>query len=113
MNSQYSIFEHSGVLILQVPNLLNEFENKKILEAANTRIEEGFSNFVVDLSGTEYMNSVGLNFLISMKKKSMQLEGQLILVNPSNKIVSLLEITKLRDKFNLKPTVEEALKALA
>ncbi len=107
----YTISEYNAVNVLEIKTLLNELDNKKILEAIQSRIEGGTANFVVDLSELDFMNSIGLNFLISAMTKSRDNGGLLTVASPSEQVIKLLEITKLKSFFKLSPTVEEALKS--
>lgn len=113
MNKQYSLSSQNEIQILKVSNLFNEFVIRDILKAAQAKIEKGFSKFVVDLSAVEYMNSVGLNLLINLKTKSKDLGGQVAVANASDKIIRLLEVTKLKPMFRLTASVDEAIQSLS
>ncbi len=104
----YAIHEHEAIQVVQVNSLLNEWENKVILKEVKNRVEKGFSSFIVDLSELDFMNSVGLNFLLSMMSTSNESGGSLAVANANEQVLSLLKITKLREMFNLTQTVEEA-----
>jgi len=108
MNPNYNITKAENVQILEVRNLLNEYVNKEILQAVQSKIDEGFSNFVVDLKQIQFMNSVGLNFLITLKARSNDNGGRVAVANASGKVVQLLEMTKLRPIFQVNNSVEEA-----
>ena len=103
--SQYN----NNIQVLSVKSLLNEYDNKSILKEVQHFIEKGFANFIVDLSMTEFMNSVGLNFLISVMKKSRKSGGDLCVANAPKQVINLLEITKLKSHINLSPSVEDAI----
>ena len=105
----YSISTHNHIQVLAITDLLNELHNKAILTDVQNRIEQGFNKFVVDLSQLSFMNSVGLNFLLLMLSKSQNSGGELAVVSPSDQVVSLLEVTKLRPHFRLQPSLEMAL----
>jgi anti-sigma B factor antagonist len=112
MTQLYSISETETIQILQIAGLLDEVENKKILNDALVCIKEGNSNFVVDLGKLEFMSSVGLSFLIQLMKNTQQSGGNLAIANASTQIVRLLEMTKLRPMFQLTTSVEEAVRFL-
>ncbi|MCB0615344.1 MAG: STAS domain-containing protein [Phaeodactylibacter sp.] len=112
MNPNYNITKQESVQVLEVKNLLNEFANKEILQAVQSKIDEGFSNFVVDLKQIPFMNSVGLNFLIMLKARSNDKGGQVAVVNASVKVMELLEMTKLRPIFQVNNSIEEAVASL-
>lgn len=105
----YTISEQNNVQILQVTELFNEHDNKTIVKAIDTCIAEGHYNFIVDLANLNFMNSVGINFLIGMMKRTAQYNGKLALANPSKQVVSLLEITKLKPLFIIKPSIETSM----
>ncbi len=105
----YTIHQHQTIQVVKVENLLNEMSNKKILSDVQSYIEKGFNKFVIDLSDLNFMNSVGLNFLLSMMKNSEKSGAKLAVANANAQIIGLLEITKLKKMFNLKPSVEKAL----
>ena len=113
MSTQYSLSNHDQVQILSVNNLLNEYENKKILSVALSKIDEGFPNFVVDLSNIEFMNSVGLNFLLALKSKTKDSGGKLAVANASKRIVDLLEMTKLLKMFRLVDSIEAGVQSFS
>jgi len=105
----YSISDHNTVQVLEVQSLFNETDNKEILRDVQSRIEKGLNKFIVDLSKLDFMNSVGLNFMISILTQSQQSGGNLTVVNANKQVVSLLEMTKLTAFFDLKPSVKDAL----
>ena len=105
----YTIHQHQTIQVLKIESLLNEMSNNEILQDVQSYIEKGFNKFVIDLSDLSFMNSVGLNFLLSMMRNSKKSGGHLALANANDQIIGLLEITKLKQLFNLKPSVETAL----
>jgi anti-anti-sigma factor len=105
----YTIQQHQAIQVVKVENLLNELTNNEILNDVQSYVEKGFNKFIVDLSDLHFLNSVGLNFLLMMMKKSEKTGGEFAVANANEQIVGLLEITKLKNMFNLKPSVEKAL----
>lgn len=104
----YAIHEHEAIQVVQVNSLLNELDNKLILTDVRQRMASGFQEFIVDLSELSFMNSVGLNFLISMMTSSKASGATLAVANANEQVISLLEVTKLRKMFTLTQSVEEA-----
>jgi len=102
----HTISEHNATQIVEVHELLNEIDNKLIFKDIQSRIENGFDNLVLDLSKLDFMNSVGLNFLLMLLRTSGE---KLTVANPSQQVLKLLEVTKLKALFKVAPSVEEAL----
>ena len=112
MDHVYELSRSGDVKLLRVRSLLNELTNREILELAQTCLDEGYGDFIVDLEEMPYTNSVGLNFLISLRVRCLDGAGRLIVANASDKILQLLDITKLRPLFQLTDSVDDALRLL-
>ena len=74
-------------------------------------IESERKKVVIDLSQVEWMNSTGLGILISGYTKLRNHEGVLKLANVTDKIQSLLTITKLVTVFETFDSVDDAVKS--
>ena len=109
MDQAYAFSQSGDIKVLRVKNLLSEFTNREILVQAQDCIDQGFTKFVVNLEGMPYTNSVGLNFLISLQARCQDREGALVVAQVSDKIIQLLEITKLQPLFTITDSVEDAL----
>lgn len=109
MDQSYEFSQSGNIKVLRVNSLLGEFANREILSQAQDCIDDGFTKFVVSLEGMAYTNSVGLNFLISLQARCQDHDGAVVVAHVSDKIIQLLEITKLRPLFTITDSVEEAL----
>ncbi len=109
----YSISQKDTIQIVSVQDLLSEFDNRQIITDIELHLDKGLNKLIVDLSRLDFMNSVGLNFLISLMTKSRKKGLSMAVANPSMQVLQLLEMTKLKSFFTLKPSVEDALKALS
>ncbi|MCD6249007.1 MAG: STAS domain-containing protein [candidate division Zixibacteria bacterium] len=74
-------------------------------------IESDRKKIVIDLAKVEWMNSTGLGILISSYTTLRNNNGELKLANVTDKIQSLLTITKLVSVFDAHDSVEEAVKS--
>jgi len=74
-------------------------------------IKQNKKQVVVDLSGVDWMNSTGLGILISGYTTLRNNDGSLKLANVTDKIQSLLTITKLVSVFEAYDSVDEAIQA--
>ena len=109
MNGLYHISNENDVQVLSIRTLVNEIANREIMEAVESRMDRGFLDFVVDLSNIHYMNSVGINFLILIRRRLRENGGRLAVVHASDKVKQLLDITKLRQMFFLSDSLEDAM----
>ncbi len=103
----HTISEHLPTQIIEIHQLLHEYDRQAIVNDIEQYIGKGFDQLVIDLSHLPYLNSVGLNFLLRLLRDH---DGNLSLANPSDQALRLLEVTRLKARFQLFPTVEEAIK---
>ena len=68
---------------------------------------------VVDMSGVQSMNSSGLAMLIEAMKTMKDAKGDLKIAAATEKIESLMAMTKLTTIFELFPTVKKAVASFA
>ena len=105
----FSFSEKHGVQILQIDNLLNPLDNQEIVHAVEDKIKEHFTEFIVDLSNMDYMNSNGLTFLISILTRSRNAGGDVAIANLSENIRKILLITRLNSAFSIHESIDSAL----
>jgi anti-sigma B factor antagonist len=74
-------------------------------------IDGGKKNIVVDLSKVKFMNSSGLGMLIGALTTMRNAGGDLRIANATDKIESLLIITKLITVFQHHRSVDDAVKS--
>jgi anti-sigma B factor antagonist len=74
-------------------------------------IETNKKKIVIDLAGVDWMNSTGLGILISSYTTLRNHNGDLKLANVTDKIKSLLTITKLVTVFEAHDSVEAAIES--
>ncbi len=104
----YSIQEQQEIQVLEVDNLISEFDNREILREVIELIEDGANRFIIDLEKLEFLNSAGLNFLISVLTRSRNAGGDTIIANVSEEASRLLVITKLKQVFTTATSVASA-----
>lgn len=56
---------------------------------------------VIDLSGVAFMGSSGLASLLKASRRAERLGGRLVLRAPSQAVLDLLDMTRLRDRFTV------------
>ncbi len=100
----------NGVAILEPAGKIMGGSDATLLhERLHEHIDGGVKKVVIDLSRVDWVNSTGLGILISGLTTMRNSGGQLKLANVTEKIQSLLTITKLVTVFESHDTVEGAL----
>lgn len=69
-------------------------------------------NVILDMGGLVYMNSTGLNIMISVLTNTRKTGGQVLLANVSHGVRQLFVVTKLDTVFPILESVELALEKL-
>ncbi len=101
--------EKYGAVVIELKgNVMGGDDTKDFNELLHKLVDEGKINIVVDLSEVKFMNSSGLGMLISGLTTMKKINGSLKLARVTEKIESLLIITKLVTIFEFYESVEEA-----
>ncbi len=100
---------HGNVAVLQVKgNLMGGPETVEVHDKVKELVGKGFNRVVLDLSKVKWVNSSGLGAMMGAMTTVRNAQGDLRLTGVTEKVQSLLMITKLVTIFETFPTVEEA-----
>jgi len=102
--------KYSAVVIDLKGNVIGGPDSEKFSKLLHDLLDEGKKHVVVNLGSVKFMNSSGLGMLISGFTTMKNGGGSLILANATEKINSLLVITKLITIFENFESVDEAVK---
>lgn len=103
------VHEKYGAVVIELKgDVMGGDDTKHFNELLHKLIDEGKKNVVVDLGSVKFMNSSGLGMLIGGLTTMKKSDGQLKLANVTEKIESLLIITKLITIFESHESVDEA-----
>ncbi|MBT1004435.1 STAS domain-containing protein [Paenarthrobacter sp. DKR-5] len=97
-----------GIGVIRPVGRLNMVSAPQLNSAVAGLIDEGTVRLVVDLSGTDFIDSSGLGALISGLKKTRQSGGDLRLASPTAQITAVLELTSLNKVLRPASSVAEA-----
>lgn len=102
--------EENGVMVIEPKGkIMGGPESTELHDLLHDLIDQGKKNVVIDLGKVDWMNSTGLGLLISGLTTLRKSGGELRLANVTDKIQSLLTITKLVTIFKSFDTVDEAI----
>jgi|SRR3989304_5942791 len=105
--------KYEAVIIELKGNVMGGEDTKDFNDLLHKMIDAGKKNIVLDLSGVKFMNSSGLGMLISGLTTMKKAGGLLKLAGTTEKIESLLIITKLITIFESFDSVDEAVKSFS
>lgn len=99
----------SGVVVVRVEGQLVVGNRGELKEFIQKLLERGDRRFVLDFSGTGYIDSSGLGALVSLARKVREEGGDLRLSALNEDLRSLFELTKLDTLFAISDTPAQAL----
>jgi anti-sigma B factor antagonist len=104
--------EKYGAVVVELKgNVMGGPEAQEFSDLLHKLLDEGKKNVIIDLSETKFMNSSGLGMLISGYTTVKNGGGVMKLANATEKIESLLVITKLITIFEHFTSVDSAVES--
>lgn len=105
--------EKYGAVVIELRgNVMGGPEAQEFHTLLHNLLDEGKSHIIVNLAHVKFMNSSGLGMLISGYTTIKNGEGKFVLANATDKIESLLVITKLITIFEHYQSVDKAVEAV-
>jgi anti-sigma B factor antagonist len=108
----FNVSERYNCVVIEFKgNVMGGPDAVNLNEKLHELIENDKKNVVVDLSKVKFMNSSGLGMLIGALTTMRKADGDLRIANATDKIESLLVITKLVTVFKHFKTLDEAIES--
>lgn len=98
-----------GVTVVAVEGQLIVANRQELKQAIQEALDAGARRFVLDFSGTAYIDSSGLGALVSINKRVREVGGELRLAGLNEDLGSLFQLTKLDTLFAISESASEAL----
>lgn len=93
--------------------LMDQQQADYLMEVLDTNLKDNEGiNVILDMGELLYMNSTGLNIMISVLTRTRKAGGEVLLANISHGVRQLFVVTKLDTVFPILDTVELALAKL-
>lgn len=99
----------AGVTVVSVEGQLIVGNRQELKNLVQDALDTGARKFLIDFSGTGYIDSSGLGALVSISKKIREQGGELRLAELNEDLRSLFELTKLDTLFAISDSGDEAL----
>ncbi len=96
------------IAVVELAGEMDVYTTPQAKEAMLDLLEKGYYLLVVNLHGTDYLDSTALGVLVGMLKRVREQGGQLRLVSPTPRIRRLLEITRLNNVFPIDASEQDA-----
>ncbi len=93
--------------------IVGRLDSTNVTKIKNTWLEDDTAKYIlIDLSETNFIDSMGLAALVSALKTSRQRGGNLMLLDPSQPIRNILELTAMSRVFEVAVSQEAAIARL-
>lgn len=109
MEFSFEIEKKEGYHLLKMAgNLMDKNSALPMLNTIQELSESGDNRYILDLGKLIYMNSSGINVLINILTRARNMGGDVVITGISQKINSLLVVTKLNSVFKVSDTIVDA-----
>ena len=102
-----------AIAVVEGPSQFTIDNRADVRQRVRSELEQGRATVVVDLSGTDYVDSAGLGTLVLLNKEARAVGGCLVLAGLSDHVRDLLRLVRLDEVFTIVGSVEEAGKVAA
>ena len=116
MRAHFAIEEHpvdGERHVVAVRGELDLYTASDLKEVFAHAIDTGRIRIIVDLAETTFLDTSALSVLLSASKRLRSQGGALVIVNLTEKIAKVFEITGLDQTLTILPTREVAIEAIA
>ena len=98
MNEQLTVREEKKEdhLLLVLSGRLDAYWSAILGEKMEACLHEGFYDLMLDANGITYMSSAGIRILFQYFRKLKEIQGSLVVVNPSEPVKSVLEMAGMK-----------------
>lgn len=100
--------EDAILLVRLEGKIIDQTTSQNLSEEIVSKLNPDRKLLIMDMSAIEYINSNGLNSLISVLTKTRTKGGEMVLFGINEKVNKLLVITKLSSVFTITTNLEEA-----
>ena len=101
--------ENGGVVVVSVDGQLIVGNRQELKQKVLQELEGDARKFLIDFTGTGYIDSSGLGVLVSLSKKVREQGGELRLSSLNEDLRTLFELTKLDTLFRIAGSRQEGL----
>lgn len=107
-----TLIQTPDVLVVDLPDRLVMANSQAQADAVTRQINQGHHRLVFNLAPVKFIDSSGLAVLVAALKKVRPLNGKIALASPGANVLSLIELTRLHEIFEIFSDLETAVAEL-
>ena len=104
----FDSYQRDGVTVLRPEGKLNMVAAPKLRQQIADAVGTGQTRLVIDLSGTDFLDSSGLGALVAGLKAARQAGGDLRIACPGEQIRLVLDLTSMTGVLRPYQSIDEA-----
>jgi anti-sigma B factor antagonist len=105
--------EVDGVTVLDLSGeMYGGPENMKLVDTVMELAEAGTLDLVINLAKVKWISSTGLGIMVSARSKFAKLGGVIKLAQPNDRVLGILQVTRLNLIFDVFENEKEAVASL-
>jgi anti-sigma B factor antagonist len=105
--------EVDGVAVLDLSGeMYGGPENMKLVDIVSELAEEKKLDLIINLSKVKWISSTGLGILVSARSRYAKEGGVVKLCHPNERVLGILQVTRLNLIFDVYPSEKEAIASL-
>ncbi len=110
MNFSFKITDKKKYCLISLAgSLIEKNQAVEMMDEINAQLAHDVIYFVFDLRDLMFMNSSGINVLINILTKARKAGGDMVILNISQKMISVFSILKLSEVFTIVENEEAVL----
>lgn len=106
---ELTLNHEDGVMIARVQGIIDESSREVFRERVHPQLSQRGARLVVDLSGADRANSVGLASLVMLTTQANTVSSRVVFCSPPPYIRGVLAATKLDSFLEVAPSLEDAI----
>jgi anti-sigma B factor antagonist len=100
-----------GCSVLRVTGEVDVYTAPELRERVVEMLAEGVVHLIVDLQDVVFLDSTGIGALVGVLRRVRALDGSLMLVTSSERLLNIFDMTGLGSVFDVYPTLDAAVAA--
>ena len=105
--------EVEGINVLELSGeMYGGPDNMKLIDVITGLIEEKKFDLVINLAKVKWISSTGLGILVSARSRYAKEGGKVKLCNPNDRVLGILQVTRLNLIFDVFDSEKEAIDSL-
>ena len=103
--------KRDDVTIIVMEERVDTLEGPKLRDVVEQLAKESGLRLVLDMGGTRFVDSIGLQTLLSLRKIMTMNQGDIKIARPTPRVLETFELTRLHRVFEIYDSVESAVES--